>query len=147
MPCPRCGRAVHTAHNLRTHLMGSEANGGHSLPAAEAEYLVTDVFPAHFNASAEMHQIVWRHQNIHDNRWGRQNGQPREWALHPDVWEEGLWNGIRTGHQNCLTNYLNENNMAPHTGAHNLKSSWVQCLNMFFPFSTDFRRAPILTPI
>lgn len=50
------------------------------------------------------------------------------------LWEEGLWPGIRSGSAHSLPEYLHRNNVQKHGGVHNLKSSWMQCANLYFPF-------------
>ena len=34
--------------------------------------------------------------------------------------------------------YLDANKVQKHDGAHNLKSSWMQCANLYFPFREDY---------
>ena len=46
----------------------------------------------------------------------------------------GLWPGIRTGSSNSLSAYLERTGVQKYQGVHNLKSSWVHCANLFFPF-------------
>ena len=48
--------------------------------------------------------------------------------------EESLWPGIRKDSDNPLNKYLEEKNIPRHTETHNLKSSWVLCANLYFPF-------------
>jgi hypothetical protein len=36
--CPLCGKGVHATHRLRTHLVGSGANGGHEVTLEEATF-------------------------------------------------------------------------------------------------------------
>ena len=71
---------------------------------------------------------------------GEQLGRRRSWILPRDLWEEGLWPGIRTGSDNPLTAYLEKNKVQKHGGVHNLKSSWVLCANMYFPLWRVLRR-------
>ena len=49
-------------------------------------------------------------------------------------WEEGLLPGIRTGSDESLPAYLKRTGVQKHEGVHNLKSSWVLCANLYFPF-------------
>ena len=51
-----------------------------------------------------------------------------------NLWEEGLWPGIRRGSENPLATYLKRLGVQKHSGVHNLKSSWVLCANLYFPF-------------
>jgi hypothetical protein len=49
------------------------------------------------------------------------------------LWKEGLWSGIRTS----LPAYIDREDakVEKHRGAHNLKSSWILCANMYYPFA------------
>ena len=51
-----------------------------------------------------------------------------------NLWEEGLWPGIRRGSDNPLAAYLKQEKVKKHSDVHNLKSSWVLCANLYFPF-------------
>ncbi len=63
-----------------------------------------------------------------------QNAYSREWILPAEKWEEGLWPGIRCGEENSLCAYITRNRIQKHSGSHNLKSSWILCANLYFPF-------------
>ena len=80
------------------------------------------------------HQIEWREANVESNERGRWRGRQYPWILPEGAWEEGLWPGIRTGSDNSLTAYLGSTGVQMHEGVHNLKSSWVVCANLYFPF-------------
>ena len=41
---------------------------------------------------------------------------------------------MRTGSDNSLPAYLEDKSVQKHEGVHNLKSSWILCANLFFPF-------------
>ena len=84
--------------------------------------------------SMEAHQTEWRAANITVKELGYQNGVKRSWILPSDSWEEGLWQQIRSESENSLPAYLEKNQIQKHTGAHNLKSSWTLCANLYFPF-------------
>lgn len=77
-------------------------------------------------------QTAWRVGNIAEQRDGLQNGVSRPWILPAASWTEGLWQGIRM----TLRDYVNDpkDGIQVHKGAHNLKSSWVLCANLYFPF-------------
>ena len=49
-------------------------------------------------------------------------------------WEESLWPGLRAGASNEIAAYLTKSGIEKHTGCNNLKSSWVACANLYFPF-------------
>lgn len=85
-----------------------------------------------FNSYLEKSQVAWRTIHIVDQRHGMQNGLSRPWILPTEKWTEGLWPGIRI----ALPDYVDDpkDGIEVHKGAHNLKSSWVQCANLYFPF-------------
>ena len=80
------------------------------------------------------YQIKWRETHIAYKDWGWQNSKQYPWILPERLWEEGLWPGIRSGSANSLPDYLRRSNVQKHGGVHNLKSSWMQCANLYFPF-------------
>jgi len=41
--------------------------------------------------------------------------------------------------------YIRVSEIQPNAGKHNLKSSWTQCANLFFPFRSDLRMATVLS--
>jgi hypothetical protein len=75
-------------------------------------------------------QVVWRKQHISNKGEGFQNGMQRPWILPRQTWKEGLWPRLR----NDLDEYLANTGVQVHRGSHNLKSSWVLCANLYFPF-------------
>jgi hypothetical protein len=81
-------------------------------------------------------QIEWRSksENHIGPELGWQNGGQYPWILPSDQWEKSLWPGIRTGTANSLPAYLAQADIQAHPGKHNLKSSWVLCANLYFPF-------------
>lgn len=82
------------------------------------------------------YQVQWRRKHIDNQAEGSQNGKTRPWILPRQLWEEGLWAGIRSSN-NSLPAYLKDSNVQKHDGAHNLKSSWVLCANLYFSFRND----------
>lgn len=82
-------------------------------------------------------QVAWRRDHISERRSGEQNGKARPWILPGEVWAEGLWPGIRKS----LPAYLAETGVEKHEGCHNLKSSWMLCANLYFPFRQPEGRA------
>ena len=84
-----------------------------------------------FNKQAEDHQLTWRTANrVELGNNGTQNGKTREHILPSDKWLLGVWEEI----QDQLVRYIEADQIQPHAGKHNLKSSWTQCANTFFPF-------------
>ena len=80
------------------------------------------------------YQTRWRETHIACKELGWQNKKQYPWILPARLWEEGLWPGIRSGSANSLPDYLRRNNVQKHQSVHNLKSSWMQCANLYFPF-------------
>lgn len=80
-------------------------------------------------------QVAWREESgfVESKQWGWQNGRQYPWILPSEQWEQGLWPGIRSQSSNSLPAYLGTEIQA-HQGKHNLKSSWVLCANLYFPF-------------
>jgi hypothetical protein len=89
-----------------------------------------------FNRKMEKDQVAWRKNHIQNQRPGTQNGKTRAWILPASIWEEGLWKGIRSSSDHSLQSYLGTK-IQKHGGVHNLKSSWVVCANLYFPFQRD----------
>ena len=86
-----------------------------------------------FNLEQREIQINWRKNNIKNKVWGRQNGNDYEHVIPKNIWEESLWSGIRTE----LPEYLKSKKIQPHSGVHNLVSSWVVSANLYFPVYQD----------
>lgn len=83
------------------------------------------------------YQTRWRHYHVENPEEGEWNGEKRPWILPSERWEEGLWPDIRSGLTNSITAYLKKEKVHKHIWAHNLKSSWVQCANLYFSFRED----------
>lgn len=83
-----------------------------------------------FNQEAEQYQAEWRRKNkLAAGDWGWQNGVQREHILPARRWTLGVWAPIRDD----LVRYISASRIQANTGKHNLKSSWTQCANLFFP--------------
>lgn len=74
-------------------------------------------------------QIDWRNRHVSTSEEGWQNGGQYPHILPRRIWEENLWQGIRKE----LPAYLKHQDVKPHTGVHNLMSSWVVAANLYFP--------------
>ncbi len=59
------------------------------------------------------------------------------WILPKASWEKGLWPGLRRGTAREIAGYLEREGIEKHTGCNNLKSSWVACANLYFPFGKN----------
>ena len=97
-----------------------------------------------FGKSMEIHQVNWRKSNVSSAEMGTWQSNTYPWIVPRRLWEEGLWEGIRSGSDNPLLEYLRKNNVQKHTDAHNLKSSWVMCANLYFPFRRSSRDRDLL---
>jgi len=89
-----------------------------------------------FNYYMDEYQTNWRKHNLKNQECGEQRGKRYPWIIPRELWQEGLWQGIRDGN-NSLPAYLKKSNIQKHDGVHNLKSSWMQCANLYFPFRKD----------
>ncbi|MFC1744443.1 hypothetical protein ACFL35_10655 [Candidatus Riflebacteria bacterium] len=90
-----------------------------------------------FQSEMEKHQIKWRKNNIENQEWGVydiEDGKIYEHVLPEEIWEEGLFRPLRKNGKIPLNSYLVDNCIVNHPGVHNLKSSWANCANLFFPF-------------
>ena len=84
-----------------------------------------------FDKLVEEHQISWRLKNkLLEGQLGLFYGKPREHILPDEQWLQGVWQLIR----DSLTTYLDVSGIQPSSQKNNLKSSWVQSANLFFPF-------------
>lgn len=80
------------------------------------------------------HQVSWRKENlphIRENGWqnNRQHDHILPWANH----QENFYPPIREE----LFSYIRAERIQPHTGIHNLLSSWAFCANLYWPFNND----------
>ncbi|MHC4441127.1 MAG: PGN_0703 family putative restriction endonuclease [Planctomycetota bacterium] len=92
---------------------------------------------ASFDKVMNEHQVAWRERHIPYSDQGVQNRVRRPWLLPKNRWQDGLWEGIRDCSSNSLPQYLKEAKVQEHRGVHNLKSSWILCANLYFPFRQD----------
>ena len=90
------------------------------------------------------HQVDGRRKNVSSAEMGTWQGEPYPWIVPRNLWEEGLWPGIRTGSDNPLSAYLKEASVQKHSRVHNLKSSWILCANLYFPFRSSGRDRNLL---
>ena len=77
-------------------------------------------------------QIKWKQNHLPDiKEFGKQNGR-----FYPHILPfKHRWSNFYPDIQHNLPTYLEKNNIQPHTGIHNLMSSWVLCSNMYWPFN------------
>jgi hypothetical protein len=85
---------------------------------------------ADFNSFLENHLIDWRKNNVSNQDPLTVRGKTYSWILPRSEWKEGLWGGIRES----LPEYVEKNEISMHKAVNNLKSSWISCANLYFPF-------------
>ncbi|MDD5510357.1 MAG: hypothetical protein PHI12_06090 [Dehalococcoidales bacterium] len=84
--------------------------------------------------TAGIHQTNWReNKEVLIGQNGTQNGVEKDYILPANQWLLGIWEPVR----DSLDDYLVSDEVQANEGKHNLKSSWVQCANLFFPFRYD----------
>ena len=54
------------------------------------------------------HQVKWRRSNVSSTDMGTWGGDPYPWIVPRNLWEKGLWPGIRKGSDNPLATYLKQ---------------------------------------
>ena len=82
-------------------------------------------------------QVRWRRDHVSTDEPGVQNRVTYPWLLPRWAWQEGLWPPLRGEGPGSLQAYLAANRVRPHSGVHNLKSSWVSGVNLYFPFGAS----------
>jgi hypothetical protein len=87
-----------------------------------------------FDAEMTALQVRWRADNVSTRECGVQNKVTCPWVLPRWAWHEGLWPPLRGDGPGSLRAYLHARRVTPHSGCHNLKSSWVSGVNLYFPF-------------
>ncbi len=90
-----------------------------------------------FDTYTREHQTNWRRDHLQDQTPGVHNKISYPFILPRNSWQDGLWKGIQAGSVEPLSDYLQQNQIDHHTGVHNLRSSWVLCANLYFPFRQD----------
>lgn len=89
-----------------------------------------------FDAQMTQSQVRWRRDNVDTADQGVQNKVTYEWLLPRWAWQQGLWPPLRGEGPGSLQAYLTARRVRPHSGVHNLKSSWISGVNLYFPFGT-----------
>jgi hypothetical protein len=87
-----------------------------------------------FDTYIEDLQRRWRESNGSTSEMGFENGTAHPWILPATRWEDGLWPPLRTGGSWPVQTYLDQHGVDRHSGSHNLKSSWISGVNLYFPF-------------
>lgn len=89
-----------------------------------------------FKFAQQSHQESWRKTNLPSIKGnGRQNGGEYFHVLPFEQHKHNFYPQIQKDLLDPVTGYLVKNNIKPHTGIHNLLSSWVVCANMYWPFN------------
>jgi hypothetical protein len=95
-----------------------------------------------FDSWMTQRQVNWRARNVSTAEAGVQNKVTAAWLLPRWAWQEGLWPPLRGGGHDSLAHHLVTHRVRSHSGCHNLKSSWVSGVNLYFPFGrTDTGRS------
>lgn len=89
---------------------------------------------ASFDAQMSEHQSRWRRLEMGHLAAGTQNGKTYDWIVAREDWKDLLWEGRDGALSKAISAYIKARKVSPHTGVHNLKSSWVLCANLYFPF-------------
>jgi len=80
----------------------------------------------YFKEEMSDYQISWKKKTLpHIIKKGWQNGRSYRHILPRSQHHENFYNPIRDELFNVKTGYLRINNIKPHTGIHNLLSSWA----------------------
>lgn len=90
------------------------------------------------------HQAEWRKGHVVTSEHGLHGEKSHAWILPAAAWEEGLWPGLRAGQPDSIAAYLKSVGASRHSESHNLKSSWVACANLYFPFRLDVKDRAML---
>jgi len=86
-----------------------------------------------WSKEAEIQQLNWRRKKeILPGQNGKQIGVEKDYILPVNEWLSGTWDD--TDFRRLLSNYLEVDQIQANQWKHNLKSSWTQCANIFFPF-------------
>jgi hypothetical protein len=87
-----------------------------------------------FDREMTDHQVRWRREHVSTQEPGVQNKVTRPWLLPRWAWEESLWPPLRGTAPESVHAHLTARRIARHSGCHNLKSSWVSGVNLYFTF-------------
>lgn len=86
-----------------------------------------------FKEEQKTKMVEWRQSNISTKDKGFQNKRDYDHIVPVQYWAETLWEGIKDE----LIKYIESEKIQPHTGKHNLLSSWVCCANLYFPIRNN----------
>ncbi len=99
-------------------------------------------FNKEFKEIQRKNQINWRKKylpNINGN--GLQNGKSYPHILPKEYKQFNFYLTIKEELFHPVKGYLKKNNVKPHSGIHNLLSSWVACANIYWPFNNPEGKA------
>ena len=93
-----------------------------------------------------IHQETWKLKNLtHISKKGWHNGHQYDHVLPKSNTEDNFYPSIRKELFDPIKGYLVVNKVKPHTGVHNLLSSWAMCANMYWPFNNPEGKKLIAT--
>jgi hypothetical protein len=87
-----------------------------------------------FDRDMTERQVRWRMDHVSTQEFGVQNKVTCPWLLPRPAWQQGLWPPLRGDGPGSLQAHLRARRVTPHSGCHNLKSSWVSGVNLYFAF-------------
>jgi|GEM_PF-825545 len=91
---------------------------------------------ASFKSKMVTHQILWKNNHLpHIAKHGWQNGKQYSHILPKVNQEENFFKPIQKELFYPNYRYLKQKRFKPHSGVHNLLSSWALCAKMYWPFN------------
>ncbi len=93
---------------------------------------------SNFKKIMKSYQILWKTKYMpHVKAQGYQNGKAYDHILPRSIGQENFYPPIRKVLFDPISGYLKKYGIQPHTGIHNLLSSWTVCANMYWPFNNS----------
>ena len=91
-----------------------------------------------FRREMKEEQLHWRYRSLPEVKgWGFWKRTPYPHLLPRRAREQNLWPGIQADGQFPLRPYLEDKRIKPHSGTHNLLSSWSLSASLYFPFGQE----------
>lgn len=88
-----------------------------------------------FESQMKDYQTIWRAKHLPlISGTGHQNRVSKPYILPNKAYQENFFPEIRNALFSKQGGYLVSMKVKPHTGIHNLMSSWVLCANLYWPF-------------
>jgi hypothetical protein len=90
-----------------------------------------------FSDDQKKEMVKWRKTNIASDKNGFQNGKDYDHIIPKTGINAHFQDVLHKSIAKILPIYLKENGIHPHTGTHNLVSSWVLAANLYFPIRNN----------